>query len=148
MRVRLRSALLVACALAAAAPAADPRPSLDDLLDRAAWYLDYFIDQFENVVAEESYVQDATMLLPTLSPLGGRGAVSPMTSASEVARARHRDLRSDFLLVKSPDASALVPFRYVIEVDGVAVGDRQERLANLFLKASPHAMSLAERIGD
>jgi formylglycine-generating enzyme len=148
MRVRLRFALLVACAVAAAAPGADPRPSLDDLLERTAWYLDYFIDQFENVVAEETYTQDASTLLPILSPLAGRGAVAPLLSASEIARARHRDLRSDFLLVKSPDTSALVPFRDVIEVDGVAVRDRQERLAKLFLNATPDAMTQAARIGD
>src|SRR5436309_1708751 len=32
--------------------AADP-VTLEGLLNRAAWYLDYFIDRFENVVAEE-----------------------------------------------------------------------------------------------
>src|SRR5689334_20245416 len=113
MRARLRFAFVVVCAVAATAgipgiPAIDDRPTLEILLDRAAWYLDYFIDQFENVVAEESYVQDATTQLPTYPVVGGRGAV-PLPSPSEIARARHRDLRSDFLLVKSPDTSALVP---------------------------------------
>ena len=48
-------------------------------------------------------------------------------------RARHRDLRSDFLLVKSPETQALVPFRDVIQVDGIMVRDREARLAKLFL---------------
>src|SRR5437763_7698071 len=73
---------------------------LDTLLDRAAWYLDYFVDEFENVVAEEHYVQDSTMPLPSFSPVGGaRGGGFPPPSPSDAARARHRDLRSDFLLV-------------------------------------------------
>jgi formylglycine-generating enzyme required for sulfatase activity len=148
--------ILLLCAAAAvpassARAASDERPDLETLLDRAAWYLDFFIDQFENVVAEESYVQDATTLLPSYSPVGGgRGGIAlPAPSAGELSRARHRDLRSDFLLVKSPNTQALVPFRDVIEVDGIPVGDRQQRLAKLFLNpASGDAMTLASRIGD
>ena len=123
---------------------------LDTLLDRAAWYLDYFVDEFENVVAEERYVQDSTMPLPSFSPVGGArgGGFPPPPSPSDAARARHRDLRSDFLLVKSPDTLALVPFRDVIDVDGVAIRDREARLANLFLSArGASVMEQAERIG-
>src|SRR5207302_5577750 len=99
--IGLLAALLGGSALVAAAP---ERVTLDALLVRSAWYLDYFIDQFENVVAEEQYVQDSAFFMAVSSPYlgGGRGgslAVPP--SASETARARHRDLRSDFLLVKS-----------------------------------------------
>ena len=98
-------ALGVAGVLAEAAPPAPERVQLDVVLDRAAWYLDYFVDEFENVVAEESYVQDSTMLLPSFSTTGGGrgGAFPPPPSPSDSARARHRELRSDFLLVKSPE---------------------------------------------
>ena len=151
-----RLTFLALCAGAVAAPVQEiaaaksaDRPALDDLLNRAAWYLDYFIDQFENVVAEESYVQDASTLLPSYSPIGGRGgSILPGPSAAELGRARHRDLRSDFLLVKSPDTLALVAFRDVITVDGVAVRDRQQRLAKLFLEAPADSMTQAQRIGD
>jgi formylglycine-generating enzyme required for sulfatase activity len=133
--------------LAAAQPPA--RPDLAAVLDRAGWYLDYFIDEFENVVAEESYVQDSSQLLPTISPAGGgRGGIAPPPSAAEMLRARHRDLRSDFLLVKSPETQALVPFRDVIQVDGIFVRDREERLAKLFLAGSANAMDRAERIRE
>src|SRR5215471_619026 len=156
MRARYALPILALCAAATvssigrAAALADPRPGLSDILDRAAWYLDFFIDQFENVVAEETYAQDASTLLPIYSPVGGRGGVAlPGPSAGELSRARHRDLRSDFLLVKSPDTLALVPFRDVIEVDGIPIGDRQQRLAKLFLDSpSADAMTLAGRIGD
>src|SRR5579859_7062351 len=76
----------------------DSDPSLRVLLDRAAWYLDFFVDQFENVVAEETYLQDSAVLLPTFVPTGGRGTMLAQPSAADTARARHRDLRSDFLL--------------------------------------------------
>ena len=67
---------------------------------------------------------------------------------ADTARARHRDLRSDFLLVKSPDTEALVPFRDVLAVDGVPVRDREARLAKLFLaERSADAMEQAEKIG-
>ena len=156
--MRFRFPLVIAaCAAAAFASAltgaarvsAVDRPSLDVLLERAAWYLDYFIDQFENVVAEETYIQDASTLLTSYAPMPGRGgAPLPGSSAGELSRARHRDLRSDFLLVKSPDTAALVPFRDVIDVDGVPVRDRQERLASLFLNGPTDAMAQAERIRD
>src|SRR5262252_7903090 len=142
--------LLVGAALVAAAPPSGDRVSLADLLDRAAWYLDYFVDEFENVVAEESYIQDSSTMLPSFSPIptGRGGAFPPPPSPTDAARARHRDLRSDFLLVKAPDTEALVPFRDVLTVDGVPVRDREERLAKLFIADhSGNIMELAERIG-
>ena len=136
----------------ALALAADP-VTLDQLLNRSAWYLDYFIDQFENVVAEEDYMQDSSSPLPTFIPFattGGRGGglISPPPSVSDLARARHRDLRSDFLLVKSPETLDLMPFRDVIQVDGVAVRDREERLARLFLNPSKDAMAHARAVTE
>src|SRR5712692_6776672 len=131
----------------AAAPPPDRVP-LDVLLDRAGWYLDYFVDEFENVVAEEIYIQDSAMLLPSFPPIpSGRGFAMPAPSPSDSARARHRELRSDFLLAKSPATEALVPFRDVIEVDGVAVRDREARLAKLFLTSPGNLMEQAEKIG-
>src|SRR5438270_5556758 len=81
MRARLRL-IVVASGLAAAIvlPArlrgerSAETVTLDALLNRAAWYLDYFIDQFENVVAEEEYVQDASSSVPSYVPLTGRGS--------------------------------------------------------------------------
>src|SRR5262249_52752905 len=143
-------ALLAGVTLVIAAPPPGDRLSLEELLDRAAWYLDYFVDEFENVVAEESYIQDSSMMLPSFSPMpgGGRGAFPPPPSPSDAARSRHRDLRSDFLLVKSPDTEALVPFRDVREVHGIPVRDREARLAKLFLSEhGGNVMEQAEKIG-
>ncbi|MBI3491120.1 MAG: SUMF1/EgtB/PvdO family nonheme iron enzyme [Acidobacteria bacterium] len=146
---RFRFAVFALCVSAGMVTAAQPRRvSVEILLDRAAWYLDYFIDEFENVVAEEIYIQDSTVYLPIFSPAGGRGGTAPPPSPADTNRARHRDLRSDFLLVKTPDTSALVPFRDVLSVDGVPVRDRQERLARLFLHGDKDAMAQAEQIRD
>src|SRR5579864_1541309 len=134
----------------AVALAADP-VTIDQLLNRAAWYLDYFIDQFENVVAEENYMQDSSQMLPTFLPFvstGRGGLMTPPPGAGDIARARHRDLRSDFLLVKSPETLDLIPFRDVIQVDGVLVRDRDERLAKLFLNPTKDTLAHARDIAD
>ena len=150
MRVRVHAflfAVTVSSALTLAAPQS-PKVPLDVVLDRAGWYLDYFVDEFENVVAEETYTQDSSQLLASFTPsAGGRGGTPPPPS-SDTLRARHRDLRSDFLLVKSPDTAALVPFRDVIQVDGIVVRDREARLAKLFLTAATDAMVQAEHIRE
>jgi formylglycine-generating enzyme required for sulfatase activity len=124
------------------------RPALDGLLDRAGWYLESFVDEFENVVAEEIYTQDASTFLPSFQPTGRGSTPSLQASAADSVRARHRDLRSDFLLAKSPDTDALVPFRDVLEVDGLPVRDRDARLARLFLGAPRDAITRATQIGN
>jgi formylglycine-generating enzyme required for sulfatase activity len=143
-------ACLVGASLVFAAAQPPDRVSTDVLLERAGWYLDYFVDEFENVVAEETYIQDSAVPLPSFSPIpSGRGFAMPAPPApSDGARARHRELRSDFLLAKSPDTEALVPFRDVIEVDGVTVHDREARLAKLFLSAPKNLMEQAQKIGE
>jgi formylglycine-generating enzyme required for sulfatase activity len=148
MRVRLLFlfALCVGSGLVVSGQQAE-RVSLPVLLDRAGWYLDSFIDEFENVVAEEIYTQDASSPLPSFMPTG-RNAMPLPASMAEMMRARHRDLRSDYLLVKSPDTLALVPFRDVLEVDGVAVRDREARLAKLFLGSHTDAMAQAAQLAN
>jgi hypothetical protein len=65
-----RAALVIAglsstIAVATAQKAADV--PLEIVLDRAGWYLDSFVEEFENVVAEERYVQDSSTNLPSFS---------------------------------------------------------------------------------
>jgi formylglycine-generating enzyme required for sulfatase activity len=157
MRSAFRAALVVAAFSSAIAPAAAQKPAdvpLDVVLNRAGWYLDSFVEEFENVVAEERYVQDSSTNLPSFSPVavGRGGGVVVQSSPSEILRARHRELRSDFLLVKPSGTEALVPFRDVISVDGVEVRDREARLAKLFLSAasssSAETIARAEQIRE
>src|SRR5258708_37883556 len=121
MRATLRAAMFAlglgaAIALAAGDPRAADALTLETLLDRAAWYLDYFIDRFENVVAEEEYIQDAATLLPTYGSFcGGRGGPATQPpSAAEAGPPRHRGLRSDFLLVRAAQTRAPRPVPCVI----------------------------------
>jgi hypothetical protein len=79
--------------------------------------------EFSAVVAEEDYQQ-------------------------ELNDGTRRHLRSDYLLVRPPGATDLLPFRDVFEVDGVPVRDRQQRLQRLFLDASPAAIEEARRIHE
>ena len=85
MRVCFRAALIavvLSAAIGVAASQERARVSLDVLLDRAGWYLDSFVEEFENVVAEETYIQDSSVLLTSFSPIGGRGRGSVLCCRS------------------------------------------------------------------
>jgi formylglycine-generating enzyme len=119
----------LAVAASVAALAAQRPPAIDDILARAARYVEEFIERFSNVVAEERYVQDTLGNLPAVA-IGGRGSLQRLPPTS--AASSHRELKSDFLLVKIGPLDWL-PFRDVFEVDGTPVRDREQRLARLFL---------------
>ena len=104
-------------------------PPLELILSRAARYVDDFVDRFSNVVTEERYVQSVSGL-------------SQLRNRSD----RHRELRSDFLLVKPSDSSPWLPFRDVFEVDGAPVRDREERLSKMFLQSSSNALNRAREL--
>jgi formylglycine-generating enzyme required for sulfatase activity len=127
------TALLSAVTLRAQAPAREL------ILQRAGLYVARFIQQFSNVVAEEVYVQDSLGTLPIIA--SGRGG----TLASPPPQSRHREVKSDFLLVKIGPAEWL-PFRDVYEVDGQKVRDREGRLAKLFLQGTATSMEQARQI--
>jgi len=100
------------------------------LLARAGDYVAQFEVAFSNVVSEERYTQDFIAR--------GRTAVSG-------PGIRHREMRSDFLLVLMPEPTGWVPFRDVFEVDGKPVRDREDRLTTLFRQFDANA---AERAAD
>ncbi len=135
MFARLTAATLVLTATLAAQSA----PTVDTLIARGGRYVAQFIDRFSNVVAEERYVQDTLGNLPSVA-LGGRGGLQQMGPAS-----RHRELKSDFLLVKV-GSSDFLPFRDVFEVDGTPIRDREQRLAKLFLQPAATATDLAQAL--
>ena len=103
-------------AAAAAVCALTPRyvvvaDRVPDIVVLASGYVDRFIQEFSNVVAEERYVQESAY------------------------PHRRRELVSDFLLVTPPGSVGRYQFRDVRVVDGAAVRDRAERLTKLFLDA-------------
>ena len=123
----LRTLIAVAVAAAAVMPgvkAQDARPSLEELLSRAADRELEFVDRFSSVVAEELYVQETTR------------------------PRRKRVLKSDMLLVRYPGASAWQMFRDVFEVDGKPVRDAQQadRMMKLFVEAPRDAVARANEI--
>jgi hypothetical protein len=120
----MRSAMLVA--LLWSADASAQAPTRDELLDRATMYVQRFVNQFSNVVADEHYVQETT-----------------------VPR-RRRVLFSEFLMVKFPGATDWYVFRDVSEVDGKSVRteEQRNRLSKLFLETPRNALTRAREIAE
>jgi hypothetical protein len=111
-------------------------PDLDELLDKAADYVDSYKHDFVGVVADETYRQETRE--------GARGT-DFRGFPTEAAR-QTRSLRADVLFVRAPDADVWIQFRDVYEVDGKPVRDRAERLAKLFLEPSRSAKKQVEDI--
>jgi hypothetical protein len=85
-----------------------------------------FVGQFENIVAEELYVQEIS-----------------------VPR-RKRTIKSDFLFVKYPDIVGSIVLRDVFEVDGKPVRDaaQAERMMKLFTTPGRDVISRARAIAE
>jgi hypothetical protein len=115
------------------APASAQEPSLDAVLSRAGAYVVEFQRQLSGVVAEEQYVQDVRY------PIGTGTRYNPLL-------ARHRELKSDLLLVKPVGGDRWIQFRDVFEVDGKAIRDRSERLMKLFVSPSTSSAAQADLI--
>jgi hypothetical protein len=119
MSVRLVVVGVLALSALCASSAAPQGNKTEELMAKTAAYVSQFVDQFSNVVAEETLVQETT--IPR----------------------RKRTMRSDFLLVRFPGDTSWQSFRDVAEVDGKPVRDKEERLTRLFLEPSANAMRRA-----
>jgi hypothetical protein len=120
MTPRIALALVVGLVTAGSVPPQDA--ALTAVLERTGAYVADFEQQFAGIVAEERYAQDWKAL-----PAHWPNRREP----------RHRDLRSDLLLVKLAPDGSWMQFRDVIEVDGVPIGNRTDRLMQLFVSPSP-----------
>jgi hypothetical protein len=107
-----------------ASAAAGQNNKTDELMAKTAAYVAQFVDQFSNVVAEETLLQETT--IPR----------------------RKRTLRSDFLLVRYPGDTQWQAFRDVAEVDGKPIRDKEERLTKLFLEPASSAMRRARELQE
>ena len=96
---------------------------IDALLERVAAYLDGYERRLPAIVAEETYLQRASV--------EGRPGIEART------------LRSDLLAIADDDYGWL-SFRDVFEVDDRPVRDRNERLTELFLR--PHSDRQAQAL--
>jgi hypothetical protein len=138
-----RAVTLVAAAVLAAWPVSRPlaAPSrTDEIVGRAVQYVSDFVHRFSSIVAEEHFVQDARRV----SAARAKGA-NPKELAGS-GETIHRELVSDYLLVKSPGAAEWQIFRDVFEVDGRPVRERTERLTQLFLEPAADTRSRASEI--
>ena len=137
----------IVLAASAGLPAQQEDPALEALLTKATWYALQLVDQLSSVVSEERYVQDSTVALPTvpIPGMGGRG--NSLGSSAPRGSAKHRELRSDFLIVKSA-GEFWEPFRDVFEVDHIPVRDHDERISKLFLKPTGDTEQRARAIAD
>jgi hypothetical protein len=106
--------------------AAVAQPSSTALVrERVAAYVQRFVDDLTNVVAEERYVQEFRLALD------------------------RRRLRSDLLLVKYPgEERRYQTFRDVLEVDGRPLRDQQARITQLFLEPFASAVKRAGEIEE
>ena len=112
-----------------AAVAVWPRPAaaqvrLEEIVGRMTVYVERFLNDFTNVVAEERYVQQT------------------------VAPRRKRELLSDFLLVKPQGSREWYQFRDVRLVDGKPLSERQARLEQLFLRPTQAVVAQAAQIAQ
>lgn len=133
-------ALLVAVTVQAQADPPRLEPTLEDVLSRAAAYVARFERAIPSVVAEEHYRQRLVMQMQQTS-LGGRATRSPDD-------AQRREMKSDFLMVRSRDTDLWIPFRDVFEVDGKPVRAREERLTKLLVDESGSAYDRAWRLTE
>jgi hypothetical protein len=137
MTARFHSTIASACLAVAIAPpaatASEPQ-SLAAVLARAGAYVAEFHRQLSTLVGEERYVQDWKAVQ------SGR---HPVTTELQ-----HRELVSDVVLVKPPRADAWMTFRDVFAVDGNAVRDRDDRLAQLVRSGSPSTDDAVRTILD
>jgi hypothetical protein len=101
-------------------------PDLQTLLGLASAYERRFVGEFENVVAEEIYVQE--MSTPR----------------------RKRTIKSDYLFVRYPDTPGLMALRDPFEVDGKPVRDATsaDRMMKLFTSPSPSSMRRARALAE
>lgn len=140
-RLGILSSLIVATvAVGTPTPAAQTLPDAARLVARAAAYVADYGEKLSSIVAEERYDQWIRV--------GGWVVRQPNAGLRPDVYERRRRLVSDYLLVKVPGLEGWTPFRDVLEVDGKPVGDREQRLLDLFVKSPAHAIAQAARIAE
>lgn len=125
---RLCSCIAVALALIVSwVPTAaqnTPKPKEQELLARVAAYIERYVPQLINIVAEEAFDQERKSNPPV-----------------------RRRLLSDLLLVNLPGTiNEWMIFRDVGTVDGESVADKSQRLVDLFVSPTGGTAEQAERI--
>jgi hypothetical protein len=92
------------------------QPTLQEVLERAASYVQRFHEQLSQIVSEETYTQTV---------------VNTSRFSNTLLAQPTQRLRSDLILVKPSPGERFVELRDVFEVNGSAIRDREARLESL-----------------
>ena len=121
-------AVVLSAGLPTAPSAAQERPGLEEVIDRAAAYVAAYVDELSNVVMEEDYRQTYYR--------------------DDYAAPAHSQLVSEFLLMRVAEEGQWVGFRDVVELNGRELGDRGNRLVSLLADGRASALAQARRISE
>jgi hypothetical protein len=117
---------------AASAPAQANSAELMALLQRAGAYVAEYERSFGDLLTEETYTQHLKSAFT-----GGSAAWRP---------GRKRTTRADLVFVRLSGEIPWASYRDVFEVDGRKLGDREDRLAKLFMSPRSDAHEQARRL--
>jgi hypothetical protein len=134
--MRIAALVLIAALGSTARVSLAPASTLEEVLERAGAYIGRFDAAVASLVAEEHYLQK--YVIPDALPAGR------VTRPYE----EKRDIKSDFLMVRSQESDLWIPFRDVYEVDGKPVREREERLTRLLVDASGSTYDRARRLTE
>jgi hypothetical protein len=127
--------------MAALLPPPAEQLDLRAVMTRAGAYVDKYHQDFSLLLADERYLQQVRDT--------ARGqAGDPKRPPADTAATERRVLISEFALVRveDTDRTLWLAFRDVVDVDGRAVRDRQERLQRLFRSPAADALAQARAI--
>ena len=122
-------ALAVSVAVAWPAAAQRQTPSAYELVDLASEYVVRFVDTLSNVVAEERYVQQASIIARSNA-------------------GQSRELRADFLLVRASRNERWAQFRDVFELNGQRLEGRTDRLAEILSRRDDSDLERGRRMSE
>ena len=135
---------LMPVALMIAALFAPPAEQIDlrTVMTRVGAYVEKYQQDLSFLLADERYLQEVTNA--GAGPAGG----AKRTLGGEGTTTERRVLVSEFALVRvqDMDRTLWLAFRDVVDVDGHAVRDQQERLRRLFLTPPANALAQARAI--
>jgi len=134
-------------AFAIAFATATSQPMLGQVLRRAAAYVEQFEQRLAGLIGDETYVQEVSGYNKRDCPSGTHAGTyqATLNCSSALVNGMRTELRSHLLLVRN-GRSGYLQYRDVFEVDGKAVGDRDERFSRLFNQPSGSSEEQKRRI--
>lgn len=122
-------------------------PRLEQVLARAAAYVEEFERQLSGIVGDEDYVQNVQAFAKRGCPADTYSGSyqATLNCGSQLQNTMRTELRSSLLLIRNGRAG-YVQYRDVFEADGRPIRDRAERFSRLFDHPSADAEEQKRRI--